>query len=124
MKVIRVFKSMIGLCLMRDQEQVIKNNVMYYEYKPYTDKKVTKIIDMGGFYNKDRKQIKKEFRAKNVMALSNGTYEKCLYTLKDGVLSVWRLNPNDLKANCKKLGYGKKSISHYRYYNNRKWGVI
>jgi len=124
MKVIRVFSSMMGFNLMRDQKQVIKNNVMYYEYIPYTDKKVTKIIDMGGFFNKDRKQIKKEFKAKNVMALSNGTYEKCLYTLNDGVLSVWRLNPNDLKANCKKLGYGKKSLKHYRKWNYKKLGVI
>jgi hypothetical protein len=125
MKVIRVFKSGIGLNLMRDTKQVIKNNVVYHEYKQYTSNKVIDIKDMGYFYNNQRKQIKKEFKAKNVMALSNGTYEKCLYILKNGVLKIWRLNPNDQKALCKKYGYGdKRKLKQYFKLNNRKWGVI
>lgn len=124
MKVIRVFKSMIGLNLMRDKQQVLKNNVINYEYMNYTKNKVKDIKDMGYFYNSQRKAIKKQYKAKNVMALSNGNYEKCLYTLKNGLLSVWRLNPNDPKSTSQTLKYGKKSLKHYFKWNNKKLGVI
>lgn len=124
MKVIRVFKDNITGDLYRDTEQIVKNNIQYQEYKKYTGNKVKDIKEMGYFFNKDRKSIKKQYKAKNVMALSNGQYEKCLYTLKDGILSIWRLNPNDKKSNSKKLGYGKKSLKHYLKYDNKKFGVI
>ena len=124
MKVIRVFKDNITGDLYKDNELIVKNNIQYQEYKKYTGNKVKDIKEMGYFFNKDRKAIKKQYKAKNVMALSNGQYEKCLYTLKDGILSIWRLNPNDKKSNSKKLGHGKKSLKHYLKYNNKKFSVI
>lgn len=124
MKVIRTFKNNISGVLCRDSEYIVRNNIQYQEYKKYTGKKITSIVEMGYFYNKNRKSIKKQYKAKNVMALSNGNYEKCLYTLKDGILSIWRLNVNDEKSIAKKLKHGKKSLKHYFKYNNKKYGVI
>lgn len=124
MKVIRVFKNNISLVLCRDTEYITRNNIQYQEYKKYTDGKVKEIKEMGYFYNKDRKQIKRQYRAKNIMVLSNGNYEKGLYTLKNGLLSIWRLNVNDPKSIAKKLKHGKKSVKHYFKYNNKKFGVI
>lgn len=124
MKVIRVFKNNISGVLCRDTEYRTVNNIQYQEYKKYTDGKVKGIKEMGYFYNKDRKQLKRQYKAKNVMVLSNGNYEKGLYTLKNGLLSVWRLNVNDKKSIAKKLKHGKKSLNHYFKYNNKKFGVI
>ena len=124
MKVIRVFKNNTSYVLCRDTEYITKNNIQYLEYKKYTDGKVKDIKEMGYFFNKDRKEIKRQYKAKNAMILSNGNYEKGLYTLKDGLLCVWRLNVNDKKSIAKKLGQGKKSLKHYFKYNNKKFGVI
>lgn len=117
MKVIRVFKSLGTNTLMRDRDE--ENN-----YKLYTGSKVKKIVEMGYFYNEERKQIKRQYKAKNIMVLSNGNYEKGLYTLKNGLLSIWRLNVNDEKSTAKKLKHGKKSLKHYFKWNNKKIGVI
>src|SRR5690606_8128952 len=86
MKVIRVFKNNTSYVLCRDTEYITRNNIQYLEYKKYTGGKVKDIKEMGYFYNKDRKEIKRQYKAKNAMILSNGNYEKGLYTLKDGLL--------------------------------------
>lgn len=129
MKVIRVFKNNVTGELCRDKETVEKNGYISSDYKKYTDGKVKKIVDAGNFYSKDRKNIKKKYGAKNVMALTNGNYEKGLYTLdKNGKLKIWRLNPNDKKSFSKKFGYSKKGFKkrskHYDKYHYKKRGVI
>jgi hypothetical protein len=130
MKVVRVFKNNMSRQLCRDKEKIIKNGVEYLEYKPYKDGKVQNVHDVGYFYNSERKAIKKEHKAKNCMALSNGNYEKCLYSLKNGDLKVWRLNPNDKKSFSKKLqqkhpnNWVDKSVKHYRKYDDNKGGVL